>query len=233
MGLNPSNGNMYNWGNVATWNPLGGECLHGCSYCYVKKGRLKTIKKYQGKIKLAEKELKTNLYKCRKLNPPFTIFVCSCNDLFAEKVPLDYIQKIINICWKYQNNTYLFQSKNPGRFSDFYLNFPPKTILGTTIESNRNYNNTKAPSPAERAKKLSLFGEFKTMISIEPIMDFDLEEFISLIKKASPDFVSIGADSKKNILTEPNSEKIKQLIQEIKAFSKVKKKKNLNRLIVK
>lgn len=230
MSLNPSSGNMYNWGNIATWNPLGGECLHGCSYCYVKKGRLKTVKKYQGKITLVEKELKTNLYKCKKLNPPFTIFVCSCNDLFAEKVPFDYIQKILNTCWNHQKNTYLFQSKNPGRFSDFYLNFPPKTILGTTIESNRNYNNTKAPSPAERAEKLSLFGEFKRMISIEPIMDFDLEEFISLIKKASPDFVSIGADSKNSHLEEPSPQKIKIFIKKIKPITKVKLKSNLKRV---
>jgi hypothetical protein len=34
------------------------------------------------------------------------------------------------------------------------------------------------------------------MITIEPIIDFDLEEFTELIKLASPLFIAIGADSK-------------------------------------
>lgn len=66
--------------------------------------------------------------------------------------------------------SYLFQSKNLFRFKEFlkltlygYPYFPPKTILGTTIETNRE-NDTSILFMIP----YSLLG-WKTMVSIEPI----------------------------------------------------------------
>ncbi|MCJ7804464.1 hypothetical protein MUP35_01890 [Patescibacteria group bacterium] len=70
-----------------------------------------------------------------------------------------------------------------------------------------------------------------SFVSIEPILDFDLDKFIFDIKIANPKFVSIGADSKGHNLVEPNGIKIKQLIQELSKFTEVRLKSNLNRLI--
>ena len=69
------------------------------------------------------------------------------------------------------------------------------------------------------------------MISIEPIMDFDLDTFVCWIKNIKPSFVSIGADSKKSGLPEPTSEKIHQLIEKLSDFTEVKVKANLKRLL--
>ena len=44
-------------------------------------------------------------------------------------------------------------------------------------------------------------------------------------------FVSIGADSGKNNLPEPPSQKLKALIDELEKFTEVRVKKNLKRLL--
>ena len=71
----------------------------------------------------------------------------------------------------------------------------------------------------------------KIFLSIEPIMDFDLEPFVQIIKNIKPKFVSIGADSKNHNLPEPSKEKIEVLIRELKKFTEVKIKDNLKRLL--
>ena len=76
----------------------------------------------------------------------------------------------------------------------------------------------------------SLVGDFQKMISIEPIMDFDLVEFTEWLKEINPDFVSIGADSKNHSLPEPGPDKIGALIKELNRFTQVIIKENLKRL---
>jgi len=68
------------------------------------------------------------------------------------------------------------------------------------------------------------------MISIEPIMDFRILPFVRMIKQIKPKFVSIGADSQGHNLPEPSPEKVKRLIEELRKFTKVKIKPNLNRI---
>ena len=69
------------------------------------------------------------------------------------------------------------------------------------------------------------------MVTIEPIMDFDLEVFYDWIRDARPAWVNIGADSKGHKLPEPSKEKIEALITELKKFTEVRIKPNLSRLI--
>jgi len=52
-----------------------------------------------------------------------------------------------------------------------------------------------------------------------------------MLNEIRPEFISIGADSKKNNLIEPSSKKIKELIYHLKRFTKVVIKRNLNRLL--
>jgi hypothetical protein len=90
---------------------------------------------------------------------------------------------------------------------------------------------TSAPSPLERATAFQQIYWKRKMISIEPIMDFDLEELVVWIKNLKPEFVSIGADSQRNNLPEPSKEKIERLIEELKKFTEIKLKSNLKRLM--
>lgn len=131
------------------------------------------------------------------------------------------------------DNQYLFQSKDPMRFQLFMDDFPERIILGTTIESNRANEYSKAPSIYHRMNGLRTLSDcgYETMISIEPIIDFDLPEMIEIIKTAKPWFVSIGADSKRNYLPEPSKEKTETLISELSTFTNVKIKENLRRIL--
>ena len=130
-----SNSNMYEWVD-RTWNPLAGECPHKCSYCSTHKlsKRWEAVrKKYSGSIRIDFNQIQD------KLGNSKTVFVVGQNDLFASDVPAHYIYTILNMCKYWNNNSYLFQSKNPQRFIDFLHEFPINTVLCTTIETNREY----------------------------------------------------------------------------------------------
>ena len=68
------------------------------------------------------------------------------------------------------------------------------------------------------------------MITIEPIMDIDMDVFVKWIKDIKPEFVNIGADSKGHKLPEPDAFKIGKLITELEKFTKVNLKENLKRI---
>jgi hypothetical protein len=151
--------------------------------------------------------------------------------MFASDVPDEWIVRVLEYCRGFDNK-YLFQSKNPDRMTDFLSLFPKKSVLGTTIESNRDYEICKAPGPEERALFLKTVGNpFEKMVTIEPIMDFDLEPMIDLIRSTGPSWVNVGADSKGHKLSEPSPEKLRALIVGLEEFTQVKIKKNLNRLL--
>jgi len=69
------------------------------------------------------------------------------------------------------------------------------------------------------------------MVSIEPLLDFDLSQFLGMIIDIRPSFVSIGADSQHHRLPEPPRSKIIELVNQLKRVIEVKIKTNLNRLI--
>ena len=226
--LNKQSGNMYPW-VTHTWNPIKGKCSHNCKYCYMKRFP-------QKEIRLDESELKTNLAQDN------VIFVGSSCDIFAENIPNEWLYKILDHCEDYLDNSYLFQTKNPLRYqyvnpyNGLNVHWSKKVIVGTTLETNKGYDVrweyhvSDAPEPVERFEWLDKASAYHKMVSIEPIMDFDLDVFVSWIKKIKPDFVSIGADSKGHNLPEPSSNKVKDLISHLKKFTDVRVKKNLNRL---
>ena len=72
---------------------------------------------------------------------------------------------------------------------------------------------------------------FEKQVTIEPIMDFDLDEMVSMIKFCGPLKVNIGADSKNNHLPEPSKEKLLALINELQKFTIIDRKSNLERLL--
>ena len=216
--------NMYD--GVITWNPLGGECPHKCGYCSTNNlKRFPGVRaKYSGPL---------CLYPGYPKETNKTVFVCAQNDLFAKEVPFEWIGEIISRC-RVVDNTYLFQSKNPERMKEFAPHFPDKTILCTTIETNRIYpqmGNTVSPIERSKAMLSHVLAGFITQITIEPIMDFDLDEFAELIYYTTPNQVNIGADSKRNNLPEPSKEKVLALIAELEKFTVVKQKSNLARLL--
>ncbi len=219
--LNKQKGDMYRF-VTHTWNAIKGKCSHDCSYCYMKRFP-------QNPIRLDEKELKTDLGENNY------IFVGSSTDMFADDIPKEWIFKVLEHCNNYPKNKYLFQTKNPKRFHYFLFWMPKNIILGTTMETNdmTGYGeHSKAPLPSWRISEFDkLPEEIEKMITIEPIMDFNVMTFHLWLEKCKPEFVNIGADSTRNNLPEPPKEKIEKLIKELEKFTKVNLKSNLKRLM--
>jgi DNA repair photolyase len=225
MALNKSTGNMYSW-ITHTWNTVKGDCPHGCTYCYMKRWG------QQKPVRFDEKEMNTDLAPVfRQRN---FIFVGSSCDMFADDIPIEWIRKTIDHCQKYYRNSYLFQTKNPARVINFLPWMPAKSVICTTIETNRFYPVImgNCPRPAERAGWMKILSnDFKTYVTIEPVMDFDLEEMVATIKVCNPKQVNIGADSGNNHLPEPSKEKLLSLIEALKEFTIIDQKRNLTRLL--
>jgi DNA repair photolyase len=183
--------------------------------------------KWDETVRLDEKCLKDNLVEGN------FIFVGSSGDMFAENIKRDWIKDVLAHCYDY-NNTYLFQSKNPSRFGYFMVRglFPESTILATTIESDMDYKNHKAPSPEQRAEIMESIIDYKIIITVEPVMDFQLKKFLDMLIRIQPYQINIGADSGHNNLSEPPKEKLIEFIDELKKTDiKVHLKSNLDRLL--
>lgn len=224
MGMNVQKGNMYDF-VTHTWNTVKGKCPHGCTYCYMHRFP-------QNEVRFDSNELKTDL------GSGNFIFVGSSCDMFAENIPHEWIQKTMAHCAKH-DNSYLFQTKNPNMFERMYPHgFPSVSKLCTTIETNRHYPEMgNAPSTKERAEAMHRLNDwnyrFETMVTIEPIMDFDLKEMVEIIKRCEPWKVNIGSDSGGNHLPEPSADKVLALIEELKKFTTIAKKRNIVRLLEK
>jgi protein gp37 len=207
---------------------LGGRCPHECTYCFVDNPLHGRPLRYTGDIRLLEEELRVPYGEGK------TILVDHMNDLFADLVRSPLIQKVLDHCRSWPANTYVFQTKNPQRYFEFLAGMPPKKMLGTTIETNRDLGRvSRAPDPMKRLTAImALAAAHKTFITLEPILDFDLGTLTAWIKDTRPAFINIGADSKGHGLKEPSAEKIQAFILEIQASGiEIRQKRNLNRLL--
>jgi hypothetical protein len=153
-------------------------------------------------------------------------------DLFHPGVPDLAIQCIGQRAFDFGLNRYILHTKNPERAANFYVDFPINTTLCATVESKRHYPEISgAPSPNKRITGLRKWRGSR-MITIEPVLDFDVEEFIEMIKYCGDvGQVNVGADSGNSHLPEPPKEKTGELIAELKRFTTVAQKKNLGRLL--
>ena len=220
--LREAKGNMYKF-ITHTWNPIKGKCLHDCAYCY-----MKSIPQYS-KPMLIEYELtKTLNYN--------TIFLGSSTDVFANNISPEWIERILNRgLEEYEKgncSVFLLQSKNPKRFLEF-INHPimKRCVLCTTIETNRFYPDfmRNAPKIEERVEAMEEVAKqgIATMVTAEPLMQFDLETMLEHIRRCQPKVVNIGRNTRRNIeLPEPTKEEVQQLISELQEFTKVHVKEN-------
>lgn len=223
MGLNKQKGNMYGF-ITDTWNTIKGKCQHNCQYCYMPQQRLNAIR-------FDTSELKTDL------GQDNYIFVGSSCDMWASNVLHLWIMHTLLHC-KLYNNKYLFQTKNPKRFMSYIPELKElNCVLCVTIESNKEYKMLhNAPLIKERIEMINniqMSGDIPLMVTIEPILDFDIEDFSEILKHINPKYVNIGADSKGHKLPEPSKEKIIEFITELKSWGLniLEEKKNLKRLL--
>jgi len=225
MPLKESKGNMYEW-VTNTHSHLGGECPHKCIYCYVDNPRFGRASRYCGPLRLIESEFKVG-YGTGK-----TIFIEYCNDLFCKEMPQNFINRIIRHCLDWPQNTYVYQTKNPARYLKMDFLMPDESIFGTTIETNRDMSKiSKAPKPEERMKAMEQLRGRK-FVTIEPVLDFDVDILAEWIARINPEFLNLGADSKGHGLPEPTVEKIHALVDRLHGYGiELREKHNLARLV--
>jgi len=225
-----SNSQMFDF-ITHTWNPIIGKCYMSCKFCYVS-----GYGTNPGKRKIVSDAFKVDLGTNK------FIFVGSGIDLFAPDITDKQINRIIDYCNMFPKNKYLFHTKNPNRYK--YFGFKDNMILGVSLESNRHYENIliNAPSPKKRVRGFtsgfqSLFKakttqpKEKRLVTIEPILDFDLKELTEMVIKINPMRVYVGADSKGHNLPEPSYDKVILLKNKLKEQGiSVHLKANINRL---
>lgn len=206
--------------DVKSWNPFKG-CQFDCAYC---------IPSFQ----LQAKRQKHNCGLCYEYTPhehperlnkfpsEKTVFVCGNSDICFSNI--DYTHKIIsainNRNRRYPNKEYYFQSKRPEYFKPFLKYFPDNVILITTLETNRDegYREvSKAPLPSKRYKQLKKLAYLRKVVTIEPVMNFDLQVFLDWIVELDPEYVWLGYNSrpKQVTLPEPSKKKMRKFIEGI------------------
>ena len=149
------------------------------------------------------------------------IWVCSSGDIaFAKR---EWIEQILIRVRELSNRTFFFQSKNPIIFQQY--NFPDNVLLATTLESNRDYPLiSNAPVQTIRYADFLKINHPRKVVTIEPILQFDLGTFVKWIKNIAPERVYIGYDTRNTGLLEPSLAQTKRLILHLREFTKVKLK---------
>ena len=64
----------------------------------------------------------------------------------------------------------------------------------------------------------------RRIVSIEPIMDFDLQPLVRRIRQIGPEFIYIGFDNHGHHLPEPPLARTQELIQALGEFTEVRTK---------
>ena len=64
----------------------------------------------------------------------------------------------------------------------------------------------------------------RKIVTVEPILDFDVEIMEEWVSKIGPETCYVGYDSKKNYLPEPELSKTKALIKKLKETTNVRTK---------
>ena len=210
-----------------TWNPISG-CSHNCVYCYARRlaeTRLKHCPRYmRGFIpRLNENEFN------RRFKDGEFVFVVDMGDLFSTSIPKDWIFRVLRYVEKFPKTHFLFLTKNPARYSEFIDYFSENCYLGATIETNRDdlykeYRISRAPPPSSRYRAMVELDWDKKFISIEPILDFNLDIFVKWIREIDPLIVYIGYDNYNNGLPEPKLAKTLKLVEELEEFTLVLRK---------
>lgn len=122
----------------------------------------------------------------KKWTKPRTIFVCSMADLFGRWVPDDWIEEVFKACEDAPQHTYLFLTKNPGR----YLELANAGKLPT--KANFWYGSSTPTKEAE----FFYHGELNTFVSIEPILEpFTdlLDDGVDAVRRVG--WVIVGAET--------------------------------------
>lgn len=206
--------NMY--AETKTWNPFKG-CEFDCGYC------TPSFQKQSKRQKHLCHDCYTYSPHCHedrldKIPSAPIIFVCGNADISF--CPPDFTRQIIARIKRHNRRsrpkTFYFQSKRPECFGPFLEDFPANVILLTTLETNRDSGYgaiSKAPPPSVRYEQFKALDYPRKVVTIEPVLEFDLRTFFAWIRSIQPEYAYLGFNSKPESVTlpEPSEEKVQKL----------------------
>jgi protein gp37 len=171
-----------------TWNPITGctKVSPGCKHCYAETlaRRLQRMgaSGYQNGFELTL--LLGRLDAPRKRRKPTIWFVNSMSDLFHEKVPFDFIDRIFDTIRATPQHRYQILTKRPEQMELYFADraAPPNAWLGTSVED-RKYGLPRIPI-LQRIKASVRF------LSIEPLL-----EDIGALNLMGISWVIVGGES--------------------------------------
>lgn len=221
-----------------TWSIFVG-CEFGCMYCG--KSFRRQAKRQKRRCELCyEYKPHAHLERLDRIPSKKIVFACGMGDVaFAE---MDVISKIMDKVKDVKGKTFLFQSKDPETFVRWEregMEIPENVVLGTTIETNMDFVHvvivdtvygmkyekiTRAPHPKKRYESMMKIEHGRKFVTIEPIMNFDLDVMVEWIRDISPEFVYVGYDNHGYKLPEPPVKKTEALIDGISRFTEVIRK---------
>jgi hypothetical protein len=209
---------MYDF--AETWNPFKG-CLFDCVYC-------------KPSFQAQAKRQKHNCQKCYHYAPHYhadrlndipdteIIFVCGNGDIaFCEPAfVFKIIERIRNRNEQHPHATYYLQSKRPSCLRPFLSHLPESVILVTTLETNRDAGYraiSKAPPPSKRYAQFKALDYPRRVVTVEPVMDFDLDPFVGWITEIHPEYVWLGFNTRpKSVkLPEPSPAKLQSFMERL------------------
>jgi protein gp37 len=173
-----------------TWNPITGctKLSAGCAHCYAENmaRRLCAMgqEKYKNNFILTMHE--ETLDEPLSWKNSHTIFVCSMSDLFHEKVPFGFIDKVLETINATPQHRYQLLTKRSARMAEYFStrSVPNNVWLGTTVE---------AQATKQRIDTLRMLPAPIRFLSCEPLIE-DLGE----LDLTNIDWVIVGGESGKS-----------------------------------
>jgi protein gp37 len=160
-------GSSIEW-TEATWNPVTG-CSHisaGCAHCYAERMALRLqaagMRKYRNGFEVTTHE--AELLTPQGWRKPHKVFLCSMGDLFHEKVPSGFIQRVFDVMKDCRQHRFQVLTKRSARLKQLAPTLPwPKNVwMGVTVEDAQNV--------ARIADLVATPAKVK-FLSIEPLID--------------------------------------------------------------
>ena len=172
----------------ATWNPTTGctKISAGCKNCYAESmaRRLQAMGTVGYEDGFRFSIVPSRLYDPLKKRKPTVFFVNSMSDIFHERMPIDYLDKIFSVIRQTPQHTYQLLTK---RADNMYVylsqrEIPKNVWLGVTVEN--QYDGLPRIEKLRNLKASVLF------LSVEPLL-----EDLGQIDLANIDWVIVGGES--------------------------------------
>jgi len=130
----------------ATWNPSTGcnKITAGCKFCYaeVMAKRLKAMGApgYENGFEFTLMPDRLNIPK--KIKKPTKFFVNSMSDLFHEKMPIDFLDRVFDTIRQTPHHQYQILTKRENILADYFSKrtVPSNVWLGVTVEHSKTKN---------------------------------------------------------------------------------------------